>query len=95
MQFVILPSDRDWLTVCAAMQAKGMPVEVQGSEVVIVAWHRGWTVGGVTTMEFAEPGDPIDQSWIRPDERDPVARERQREADHGQEIANITSMIDR
>jgi hypothetical protein len=83
-RFVILPCDRDWLTICAAMEAKGMPVELQGSEAVFYSWNRGWTTSdGVTTIEFAEPGEPIPpmSGWIRPDERDPCARKRQREAE--------------
>jgi hypothetical protein len=88
-QFVILPSDRDWLTICRSMAAKGMPVEVQGDECVIYAWHQGYSIDVVLFMEFAEPGDPIPKGWIRPDERDPAARKRQRETEHADLMANM------
>ena len=62
--------------------ASGMPVEVQGDQDVIYAWHQGWAENGVLIMEFAEPGGPVPIGWIRPDERDPDARERQRADEH-------------
>lgn len=88
-QFVILPSDRDWLDIARAMQAKGMPVEAQGDEVVIYAWHQGWSEGGVTYLEFAEPGDTIGAGWVRPDERDPEDRRRQRAAEEDADLAGL------
>lgn len=91
-QFVILPSDRDWLTICRSMKAKGMPVEVQGDEAVYLAWHQGWVIDGVTFMEFAETADEIGPGWIRPDERDPDARRQQRETEGAQAASEIRSM---